>query len=921
PADTGVLYGAIPGDSTTSRAKYAVIAHANQSVAAKSGTQGHIFTDRSDVNLYPGFIRLLDTGEMFNIPLNLHISGSLLMSFQWATQNPAESGYPDRDGPTFLNRVKNFVTTGPGSLIGGVLAEHIMPYFEGEVNAKSIAQNSQLIEHLFDLTEQDMKVMHTPERVIRTETNHPRVSGEGPLDGKTFEEIESSGFTATYLDEVTHLHWWFYPGETNNPGWDENNCGRWAGGQGNDEEPYHHKIHKINGVYTFMINDREDQSKFGNDDDGMMKDTRYTLLQKALSPDASQLTLVFDDWEAFAGNSFASPDPNGNADQIHRTLRWAANHPWIQFVNLKDVATWAESDPTWVIDHGYVYDKSSQTYEWLKRASEHSYDTWYYGSGQEESFFDRVPIVHDAWSPAGMKKYGDMNTPGTLIRDSWDTIQEITRPHLKNLAEWSYSAMIYETAWHDEDANPDEYQSRNYQSTFDRIDACTTSREDTSWDPISGWAVRLHGHVRAMGVMKEASIWVDRIQSGAQTARTSVYAKDIDDDTLDEYVLCNNRVFLVFERWGGRLIRAFVYDPLLNGGDARMVVGVTMSNPPEESENEGVNNNRCSAFKEHYAAGLTTHDYADKDYAYPTAPAAQYDAWTFVSEDGKIRKTVTLPAGALSVRAEYVVTPDVGELYIRNGIGPNQFDIMFNGESNLERKVSSANRYRGVKNHVGGEAYVVAGSRTEFTEGALANAGWNNRELAMTEQVEVKNMNTATNFTLWLAFSESAAMDPDGDGVQTATELLAGTSMDQWDTDGDGLSDGYELAHGLMATNASDRNLDLDQDGLSNYEEYLAGTMANQETSVVQVATMALVPGKTLVSHEVMSGRTYRIQYADGLLSSWKGFTSSNAPVGAYLHQQAPGWHTFTDDYSFATSGGSATNGVRAYRVMVSPTP
>ena len=145
--------------------------------------------------------------------------------------------------------------------------------------------------------------------------------------------------------------------------------------------------------------------------------------------------------------------------------------------------------------------------------------------------------------------------------------------------------------------------------------------------------------------------------------------------------------------------------------------------------------------------------------------------------------------------------------------------------------------------------------------------------------------------------------------------------MDQWDTDGDGLSDGYELAHGLMATNASDRNLDLDQDGLSNYEEYLAGTMANQETSVVQVATMALVPGKTLVSHEVMSGRTYRIQYADGLLSSWKGFTSSNAPVGAYLHQQAPGWHTFTDDYSFATSGGSATNGVRAYRVMVSPTP
>jgi hypothetical protein len=49
-----------------------------------------------------------------------------------------------------------------------------------------------------------------------------------------------------------------------------------------------------------------------------------------------------------------------------------------------------------------------------------------------------------------MKIYGDMNTTNTLIRDAWDTIQSITASNLKRLAEWSYSAMIYETAWHDE---------------------------------------------------------------------------------------------------------------------------------------------------------------------------------------------------------------------------------------------------------------------------------------------------------------------------------------------------------------------------------------------------------------------------------------------------------------------------------------
>jgi hypothetical protein len=52
-AGTGRLEGGVLSSSTTGRAKYAVIAHANQSVATKGGTQGHIFTDRSDVGKLP----------------------------------------------------------------------------------------------------------------------------------------------------------------------------------------------------------------------------------------------------------------------------------------------------------------------------------------------------------------------------------------------------------------------------------------------------------------------------------------------------------------------------------------------------------------------------------------------------------------------------------------------------------------------------------------------------------------------------------------------------------------------------------------------------------------------------------------------------------------------------------------------------
>ena len=879
----GVLSGGVLSTDSAGRAKYALIAHANQSLDKKEGTQGHIYTATTN---NPGFIRLLDTAEMFDIAVNLHISGTLLMSFQWATQDPTEMGYPDRDGPTFLNRVKDFVTTGPGSLMGGVLAEHIMPYYEGEVNEKSIQQNSELLQHMFGLSEADMKVMHVPERVIRSNTNSPHVNPAGPLDGKTFEEIESSGFVATVLDEVTHLHWWFYPNEQSNPGWDTSNCGRWAGGQGNDEEPYHHKVHKINGVYTFMINDREDQSKFGNDDGGMALDTRYTLLDKAQG-DYAQITITFDDWEALAGNSFASSTPNNNASQIHNTLRWAANHPWIELVNLKDVATWAQSDPNWVIDQGYVYDKTMQTYEWLKRASEHTYDNWYYGkAGAEEDFFNRQPAViwngGGPWVPMGIKKYGDMNTPGTLMRDSWDTIQQITSPTLKKVAEWSYSAMIYETAWHDEDANPDQYKSRNYQDTtqggFTRGVAqgnCDESFEDTTYDDTSGWALALHGHARDMGVLKAASDWIANVKNGTQGADTTVYAADIDDDTLWEYVLCNDKIFVCFERWGARLIKAFQYDPFLNGGDAREIVGVPACYPIREHENEGEDDNRCSVFKDRYNSGLNGGHYIDMDFA-STAPVMGVDSWTFVSDDGNITKTITLPSGRDIVMADYQIDPTVGTLYSRHGLSPNQVDLMFNGPLNLNRITQST--YRGLKNSQGGEAYVVQGLNTEFVAGSIYKAGWEHRVMPLTEQFETFNNNTM--FSIALAFSEATANDYDGDGLSNEDEMnIHGTQHTLADTDGDCMPDGWEVANNTNP-NVADADDDKDSDGSTNLEEYIAGTDADDPNDVFTILSIQKeLPDKAIISFPSAPNRIYQLWYNDQfpVTNTWNsGGTKTN---------------------------------------------
>lgn len=865
-ANIGILSGdGIASNASTSRAKYAAIAHANQSVATVGGTQGHIFKPRTDLDLYPGFIRTIDTHEMLGVPLNMHLSGSLLSSLLWAEQNPADPDFPDRDGPTFVNRLKAFTASGTGSVIGGVYAEHIMPYFEGAPNRASIRAFNDLAQHIFGLDANAMKVMHVPERVM-------------PLRAAPFQDILAGGYAATYLDEVTHLHWWFYPNEQNNPGWDDANFGRWAGGGGNDEEPYHHKLHKIHGVLTFMINDREDQSKFGNDDGGMMRDTRYTLLQKALHPDSSQITIVFDDWEAFAGNSFASSTPNNNADQWHRTIRWAANKPWIDIKNLKEVVGWAQADKSWVVEPIITQEKSSQTYEWLKRASEHSYDNWYYGSAQEESFFDRKPMVGpNGGIPSTIKKYGDMLTPGTLVRDSWDKLASMPDGQLRRLAEWTYSAMIYETAWHDEDANPDQYQSRNYQTTFNRTDSGITSSEDTTYDPVSYWALRLHGHIRKVGIMADAAQWVSAIKSGLQGTQTIAEAKDVDDDTHDEYILKNNRAYLCFERFGARLVYAFVYDPNLQ--DARQVIGVPVSNPAEEHEGEGADNNRCSAFKDRYASGIGDNRYVDMDFA-NTTPMNGGDHWEFRSEDGKITKRLTLPAGRDVVTARYSLDPSVGTLYLRHGLGPNQIDLLFNGAKNLTTR-SDNSYYYGLTNSQGGEVFAVRGGASRLLTGNLPGAGYRSRELPLVEQVEIEN--TAPVFTTSLAFSQPSAMDLDADGLANTAEAASGGNFENPDTDGDGMSDGYEAQYHLTV-DSNDAAADPDKDGHSNLVEFAAGTDPKDANSLLKVAASNFNPDTreiTLVWSSV-PGRVYRIEHKSSLAdANWTEIASHAATATA----------------------------------------
>ncbi len=723
----GVLNGAAIGTDSPGVVYYASVAHGNQSVNQADDIGAHIYDPQANTGISGGcgFARTLDTHEIFRVPLNIHPSGTLTTAALWA-KRPGGAADP-QDGPSFLARVRQFVNDPvKGSLIGGVFAEHILPYYEGPVNARSIAVTDSLNQVVYGVSAAAAKVMHVPERVIRSQSTNL-----SPLDGHTFEDIAASPYQATYLDEVTHLHWWFYSGESCTP-----------------DQGYRHKVHKINGVYCFAINDREDQGKFGNHDGGAVMDTRYSLLQKALFGGSSEIVLVFDDWEALAGKSFDATSgnslPNNNPNQYHNTIRWLANHPWIQVSNLRDLLTLAVNNPAaFVIDHGYRYDLGVQTYEWLKHASEDSYNYWYYNSnagfgGNEQNFYDLVPVISGPQGdyhargatpasdgpplPSG-KKHGDLNSPGTLMYDTWALLQAAPRNRLRELGEWSYLAMIYETAWHEEDAL--DYSDSNCYGAWYHPDA--------SWDGVNTWALRLQNHVRNAGVYAYAAQWADSVRRGLWPAGLAVTrAADLDQDGEAEYVIATTKAYAVFEKWGGRGVLACVWNPARQ--DADVVIGAPIVNPsaPGEEEYTGQPANRCSAFKDMNGGTYADAAYVATAWVNPVSSSTGR-GWTFTSPDGKVSKSVEMALDGSDLFASYTETVS-GPLFLRIGLSPNPLDLIHSGQAHLASALLG-DRYR-LRNTLGG------GAQIEWPGGVAFNAapswsGADRRNLAQTEEVEL----------------------------------------------------------------------------------------------------------------------------------------------------------------------------------------
>ncbi|MEW6555822.1 MAG: Ig-like domain-containing protein [Elusimicrobiota bacterium] len=709
----GILNGNTLSTASTGRAKYGFIYHGNQSLNLANDIRGWIYTTYLD-HTPTGYRRGLDTIENFGVKGNIHVSGTLASAIQWADT-------------TFNQRIANLTSNGQTAVIGGVLAEHMMPYFEDSggynPNSRAIQNGTELLTSIYNLAIQP-KVFWTPERVIR---------------GLTFADIltnhdtgQPTGYTATVLDDKYHLRNWFAMPDSQR-----------------------FKLHKINGVYVFLINgvraDSEaqpgdtnqltygyydpDGAKFWNQDNGMHIGTRKLLLERAQDSDQEQLVLVFDDWEAYAGRSFTSALPNDNADNWDKTIGWVANHQWIETVTLEDILSrgWTP------IDHGTNTTLPVVTYDWLMHACENSYDNWYNGTSLEESFLNRIPNVKGTTPLPSNKKYGNLATAGTIIRDTWSDIKLATATQLSTLAGMVYNTLNYETAWHDED-NSDKF-----------------SAADTTYDTISGWALYLHGHIRHSSIIAKAAQWANAVSTGGISANTVAQSVDLDSDGELEHLLYNNKVYSVFEKYGGRMIMGFAYQPTVGVGGVQLI-GAPATNYDNEGEEESTRH--ISAFRDENLGIYCNDTYSVSVWT---------SSITFTSSDGKITKIISLPDNSDTLTANYTQTLGTN-LYVKFGLSPNVYDMYFNGKQNL-LDISSTT-YIGLKNTAGGSVYLAlnggATLNSAYTDGTADNTN-----AAHTRVFEVYG---GANFSVSLTLSGTSAVDSTPPSAITNLVATTGTN-------------------------------------------------------------------------------------------------------------------------------------------------
>jgi hypothetical protein len=136
-------------------ASLALVHHANQYLI----TEG--YDNREGLGtVLDGLSRVMRLHRRTSIPLNLHISGTLLEAAAWHR-------------PEFLEEVRALVAAGLAELVGSSYGQNIMRFFGADYNRRQLNEELSLYEQHLGVDPRDVKAFWPPERVWDTRRMAP----------------------------------------------------------------------------------------------------------------------------------------------------------------------------------------------------------------------------------------------------------------------------------------------------------------------------------------------------------------------------------------------------------------------------------------------------------------------------------------------------------------------------------------------------------------------------------------------------------------------------------------------------------------------------------------------------------------------------------------------------------------------------
>lgn len=749
----------IPGGQKAGRAKVAMIAHANQAI--QPGSTIHSLINN---NQGAGYYRQLDIHQLYQQPLNLHITPTLASAIEWAAVDPA-ANMPWMNGPTFNDWIATLIQTNIVRLLASTFSDNMLPYFTPDFVMDNERLAREYLETIYETTFTSNTVFWTPERLI---------------DADVLGKIKQMGYRSTVLDQMEHLFKWY--------------------GRSSALGTRGFQINRISGVDTFAINNGASDFRFDNDDNGLSMALRRLYNRKGRS-DQDQVTVLFSNWEDFANKV--------TADAYDVNMRWIANHPWIELVTLEDILTGQVdingdgNGDSWYAENRGTLSPSvvKLSHDYINYSSQLNYDNWYLGSSKEEGLLNRIFDIRPGVPMP--KAYGMLYTQG-IATDSWSAVKSIIDTNLGKLARSSIHASTFQTAFH----NQPNIDLRKF-SNGEYINP------DSSSNSLAAFAGMAQAQTRHAAVYKRVDTW---LSSAASLTNVQVDLADVDLDGENEYLLFNNRMLAIMERSGGRLVGAWVRDTA--NGRVYQTIGNTVAYSGSWTEDEGSYNvetngtvvaHRTSALKDWWA-GTTT--YVNNLYTFTNWT----NGWRITSADGKIQKTITLGAGQNQFQVSYNVDPSLngGVLYVRNGLSPNLYDLLKHGQENLGSEEYDGSQMTLVNQGSGVSVAAIIGySGASMNSSAIddkPDSGVDfktkpRRNQAQVHQVEVYGTNAFT-FTIGFAVSVEGITDTDGDGIPDWWELqyFAGATNAQTgvDLDTDGVNNWNEYVAGTNPTNGND---------------------------------------------------------------------------------------------------------------------